>query len=70
VAPTDLLVISREFPPYMLGGMGYHFGHRYSALESLGHGLTVRAGTYRQCTTNRGVATLADADIYRVEYGS
>lgn len=49
--------------------MGYHLGHLYSALETLGYNLTVLAGTCRQCTTDRGAVTPADADIHRVEYG-
>ena len=66
----NLLVITREFPPYVLGGLSYHLGHLYSSIEQQGHDITVLAG---KCSGyNYEVETLVpdDADVFRVPFGS
>lgn len=40
----DILVISREFPPYVLGGISYHLRNLYATIASEGHNVTVVAG--------------------------
>jgi glycosyltransferase involved in cell wall biosynthesis len=39
-----ILVFTREFPPYVAGGMSYHLAYLYSELVELGHEVTVLAG--------------------------
>jgi len=43
----DILVISREFPPYVLGGISYHLRNLYTTIASEGHNVTVVAGRCR-----------------------
>lgn len=40
----DVLVITREFPPYVLGGLSYHLGRLYGAIARQGHRVMVLAG--------------------------
>lgn len=39
-----LLVITREFPPYVLGGLSYHLSYLYEKITNYGHDVTVIAG--------------------------
>lgn len=40
----NLLVISREFPPYIIGGISHHLYNLYTNMASKGHKITVLAG--------------------------
>lgn len=42
----NLLVVTREFPPYVVGGISYHLSHLYSAMAALGHKVHIIAGRY------------------------
>ena len=40
----NVLAISREFPPYVLGGTAYHLYYLYSEMREMGHDVTILAG--------------------------
>lgn len=44
----NILVLSREFPPHLLGGISYHLKNLYNEVVENGHNITVLAGTCPQ----------------------
>lgn len=40
----NILVVSREFPPHVMGGISYHLRNLYTEIASAGHDVTVVAG--------------------------
>jgi glycosyltransferase involved in cell wall biosynthesis len=65
-----LLVISREFPPYVIGGISYHLKYLYEELAQRGHKITVLAGRCRSVSANEFVSTSDDISIEWVPYFS
>jgi glycosyltransferase involved in cell wall biosynthesis len=66
----DLLVISREFPPYVAGGISYHLKNLYSEIADSGHNVTILAGRPRTIDTTDSVAVPESFDIHWVDYYS
>jgi glycosyltransferase involved in cell wall biosynthesis len=66
----NVLVITREFPPYVLGGQSYHLGHLYSAIEQRGHRVTVLAGKCPGYKYEAEALVPENATVYRIPFGS
>ena len=66
----DLLVISREFPPYIAGGISYHLKNLYSKMAESGHNITVLAGRPRAIDTTDAVEIAEPFNIHWVDYYS
>ncbi|ELY81152.1 glycosyltransferase family 4 protein [Natrinema pallidum] len=66
----SILVISREFPPHVLGGLSYHLGNLYSSLEKQGCEVTVLAGTCDQTTADESAPCPQDVAVERIPFGS
>jgi glycosyltransferase involved in cell wall biosynthesis len=66
----NVLVITREFPPYVLGGLSYHLGHLYGALERQGHQVTVLAGKCPGYDYEAETLVPENATVYRIPFGS
>lgn len=66
----ELLVLSREFPPRILGGLSYHLGNLYSSVVRKGYDVTVLAGTCEQTTVDESVPTPDDITIDWIPFSS
>lgn len=66
----NLLVISREFPPHVIGGLSYHLKYLYEELAQRGHKITVLAGQCRSVSTNEAVSISDEISIRWVPYFS
>jgi glycosyltransferase involved in cell wall biosynthesis len=58
---VKVLVLTREFPPHVIGGISYHLANLYGALAARGHDVTVVAGVCREA--RRAGANLVPDDI-------
>jgi glycosyltransferase involved in cell wall biosynthesis len=47
----EILVVTREFPPYVLGGLSYHLEHLYQEISRAGHDVTILSGKCGKSTT-------------------
>lgn len=65
----DILVITREFPPYILGGISYHLHHLYKEVQNLGHDITVISGVCPQSNTELEDFRLEGIDVHPVQFG-
>ncbi|SIR73275.1 Glycosyltransferase involved in cell wall bisynthesis [Haladaptatus litoreus] len=66
----DLLVITREFPPHVLGGISYHLSYLYEEVNELGHDITVITG---KCPESEKVSfdlVPDNTNIHTVPFGS
>jgi len=66
----ELLVISREFPPYVAGGVSYHLKNLYSKLADFGHNITVLAGKPQAIDTTDTIEIPKSFDIHWIDYYS
>ncbi|MFU1781515.1 glycosyltransferase family 4 protein [Haloarcula japonica] len=66
----NLLVISREFPPHVAGGISYHLKNLYSKIAELGHEVTVLAGKPRTIDATDTIEIPESFDIHWVDYYS
>ena len=66
----NLLVITREFPPYVAGGISYHLKHLYSELSDRGHDITVIAGKPKSVSKTPSVDVPESIDVEWVNYYS
>jgi glycosyltransferase involved in cell wall biosynthesis len=66
----DLLVISREFPPHVAGGISYHLKNLYSKIADFGHDITILAGRPRVIDTTDSIDIPESFDIHWVDYYS
>ncbi|WP_226042357.1 glycosyltransferase family 4 protein [Natrinema sp. DC36] len=66
----NLLVISREFPPHVAGGISYHLKNLYSKIASSGHNITILAGRPRAIATTDSIEVPDSFDINWVDYYS
>ena len=66
----DILVVTREFPPYVLGGLSYHLGRLYSAIEKQGHRVTVLAGKCPGYDYEAPELVPENATVYRLPFES
>lgn len=65
-----ILVITREFPPEVIGGMGYHLGYLYSEIAKSGHDVTVLAGVCRESRNIDDSLVNENITTNWVEYGT
>jgi len=65
----NILVLSREFPPYVLGGISYHLYNLYNNIVKLGHNVTVLSGKCPQCWNDLGNSVSKQIDVQTVEFG-
>jgi len=65
-----LLVISREFPPYVAGGISYHVKNLYSKIADSGHSVTILAGRPQTIDTTDSIEISDSFDINWVDYYS
>lgn len=65
-----LLVVTREFPPDVIGGMGYHLGYLYSEIAEMGHDITVLAGKCSQSTKTARELVPNSITVERFSYGT
>ncbi|WP_148415062.1 glycosyltransferase family 4 protein [Haloferax sp. KTX1] len=65
-----LLVISREFPPYVAGGISYHLHYLYSEIADLGHDVTILAGRPRTVSKQGSIEVDEKLDIQWVDFYS
>lgn len=66
----NVLVVSREFPPYTLGGISYHLSHLYSEISDDGHNVTVLAGAASETYDSNDVLPESEIDIHPISYGA
>ncbi|MBX0325911.1 glycosyltransferase family 4 protein [Halomicroarcula sp. F13] len=66
----DLLVLTREFPPHILGGISYHLSHLYGEVSEMGHDVTVISGTCKQNETISQELIPDNVKIHTVPFGS
>lgn len=65
----NILVLSREFPPYVLGGISYHLRNLYNEIDSEGHDITVLAGKCPQSWSDLEATISSQISIEPVEFG-
>lgn len=65
----DILVLSREFPPYVLGGISYHLKNLYNEVAKQGHNITVLAGNCPQSYHDLESEISDQISVYTVEFG-
>ncbi|MFC7076787.1 glycosyltransferase family 4 protein [Haloarcula halophila] len=65
-----ILVLTREFPPHVVGGMAYHLGYLYSEMAQRGHEVTVLAGVCEQAREAAGDLVDDAISVQPVRYGS
>ncbi|AFO59065.1 MULTISPECIES: glycosyltransferase family 4 protein [unclassified Natrinema] len=66
----DLLVISREFPPHVAGGISYHLKNLYSKIADYGHNITILAGRPQAIATTDSIEIPNSFDINWIDYYS
>lgn len=64
-----ILVLSREFPPYVLGGISYHLRNLYNEIAEKGHEITILAGKCPQSWEDAGVTVSGQIKVNPVEFG-
>jgi glycosyltransferase involved in cell wall biosynthesis len=67
-APMKVLLVTQEFPPDVIGGVGYHAYHLASALADQGHDVHVLTGTSDRHTPDDSLPPLADVAVSTIEY--
>lgn len=65
----NILVLSREFPPYVLGGISYHLKNLYNEISSKGHNITVLGGKCPQAWSALQGQVSSDINNIPVEFG-
>lgn len=65
----DILVLSREFPPYVLGGISYHLCNLYNEIVDEGHNVTVLAGKCPQSYNELSDRVSSQINVEPVEFG-
>ncbi|WP_204357300.1 glycosyltransferase family 4 protein [Halogeometricum borinquense] len=63
-------MITREFPPYVAGGISYHLKYLYSKIEEIGHDVTILAGRPRAIEKQSSVEVPQTIDVEWVDYFS
>jgi len=64
-----ILVLSREFPPYVLGGISYHLMNLYNRIQELGHEVTVLSGKCPQSWNDLQNEVHPDINVIPIEFG-
>ncbi|RQG89700.1 glycosyltransferase family 4 protein [Natrarchaeobius chitinivorans] len=65
-----VLVITREFPPHVLGGISYHLAYLYSEICELGHDVTVISGVAKESEESAMDLVHDDIEVRTIPYGS
>jgi len=65
----NVLVLTREFPPNVLGGLSYHLAHLYGEIVETGHGVTVVAGLASDARSAAAELVHDDIALHTVTYG-
>lgn len=65
-----ILVITREFPPHVLGGISYHLAYLYSQICELGYEVTVVSGVAKESKRSAMEQIHNDIEVQTVPYGS
>lgn len=65
----NILVITREFPPHILGGISYHLNNLYQEIDDMGHDITVISGVCPQSHTETDEQPPEGIDIHPVQFG-
>uniref|UniRef100_A0A8A2VJ46 Glycosyltransferase family 4 protein n=2 Tax=Haloterrigena alkaliphila TaxID=2816475 RepID=A0A8A2VJ46_9EURY len=65
-----ILVITREFPPYVVGGLSYHLENLYSEVSKKGHNITVIAGRPRNVDPIDSIDIDPNIDVHWIDYPS
>lgn len=63
-----LLVLTREFPPHVMGGLSYHLAYLYRELVDRGHAVTVVTGACGEATPAGADLVDDDIDVHTVPY--
>lgn len=63
----NILVITREFPPYILGGLSYHLKYLYEELNERGHEISVISGRPKSLRRSTSVNQPEDISVDWVE---
>lgn len=64
-----VLVLTREFPPHVIGGLSYHLAHLYSEIVDAGHEVTVVTGVASKARNTASDLVHPDISVHAVEYG-
>lgn len=64
-----ILVLTREFPPYVLGGISYHLRSLYNEIVERGHEVTVLAGKCPQSWRDLEDSVSDEITVEPVEFG-
>lgn len=65
----DILVLTREFPPYVMGGISYHLRNLYNEIAKQGHDITVLAGKCPQSYYDLENEISDQINVHTVEFG-
>ncbi|NLV03627.1 glycosyltransferase family 4 protein [Haloferax volcanii] len=65
----DILVLSREFPPYVMGGISYHLCNLYNQIAEQGHKVTVLAGKCPQSWNSLTDRIHPSIEVKPVQFG-
>lgn len=65
----DILVVTREFPPHVLGGISHYLGPLTRELRDLGHEVTVVTGVCPQSRTVIDERPPDGIDVHAVQFG-
>ncbi|EMA09187.1 Glycosyltransferase involved in cell wall bisynthesis [Haloarcula vallismortis] len=66
----NLLVITREYPPHILGGISHHLYNLYTRLSNLGHNITILAGKCKEARTVTDYSHPETIDIEWIPYST
>ncbi|WP_336358118.1 glycosyltransferase family 4 protein [Haloarcula sp. CGMCC 1.6347] len=64
-----ILVLSREFPPYVLGGISYHLRSLYNEIVNKGHEVTVLTGKCPQSWDSAGDTVSNTINTESIQFG-
>jgi len=64
----NILLITREFPPFVLGGVAYHSYNLARSLIDLGHNVTVLVPSNCYSNKDNSIFNLNELDIVKIHY--
>lgn len=64
----QILMVTQEFPPHVIGGVGYHAYHLADALVDAGHDVHVLTGTSERHTAEDSLPPVAGVTVSTLEY--
>lgn len=64
-------MITREFPPHVVGGISYHLSHLYSEIDRMGHDVDVISGSCEESNSAGLLEMIPNSiSVWEVPYGS